>query len=66
MRPLEPVAPSARIGLGLLFFGIFVAAWSLATLGGFVSRTFLADPLTMLADGWALVARFGFLGDIAV
>ena len=38
----------------------------LATLGGFVSKTFLADPITMLQDGWLLLTRFGFLGDIGV
>ena len=30
---------------------MFVAAWSVATFGGFVSKTFLADPLTMLREG---------------
>src|SRR4029434_2296979 len=31
-----------------------------------VSHTFLADPLTMLADGWTLLTRFGFAYDIAI
>ena len=52
MRPLQPVSPGPRIALGIAFFVLFVAAWALATLGGFVSPTFLADPLTMLRDGW--------------
>ena len=65
-RPLEPIGEAPRIALGLCFFVLFVALWSLATLGGFVSKTFLADPVTMLRDGWGLVTRFGFLGDIAV
>jgi ABC-type nitrate/sulfonate/bicarbonate transport system ATPase subunit len=29
------------------FFLVFFAAWSVATLGGFVNPTFLADPLAM-------------------
>ena len=66
LRPLEPVSEASRIALGLCFFVLFVALWSLATLGGFVSKTFLADPITMLQDGWSLITRFGFLTDIAV
>ena len=31
-----------------------------ATLGGFVSPTFLADPLTMVEDGWHLLADHDF------
>jgi NitT/TauT family transport system permease protein len=66
MRPLEPVAQGARIVLGISFFVVFVAAWAFATLGGFVSRTFLADPITMLQDGWTLLTRFGFAYDIGM
>src|SRR5919112_140239 len=65
-RPLEPVAQGPRILLGISFFVAFVAAWALATLGGFVSRTFLADPITMVRDGWELMTRFGFSYDIAM
>jgi NitT/TauT family transport system permease protein len=65
-RPLEPVAQGPRIVLGISFFVVFVAAWALATLGGFVSRTFLADPITMLQDGWTLLTRFGFAYDIGM
>ncbi|HEY4138451.1 MAG TPA: hypothetical protein VGN65_08370, partial [Casimicrobiaceae bacterium] len=43
------------VALGLLFFVLFFGAWAFATLGGYVSRTFLADPLTMLNDGWDLL-----------
>ena len=56
-RPLEPVSPGTRVALGISFFVLFVAAWAFATLGGFVSPTFLADPLTMLQDGWQLLDR---------
>lgn len=64
MRPLQPVGPVARVGLGTAFFVLFVGGWAFATLGGFVSPTFLADPLTMLKDGWDLLAVHGFLADI--
>src|SRR4028118_661595 len=65
-RPLEPVSQGTRIVLGISFFVVFVAAWAFATLGGFVSRTFLADPITMLQDGWTLLTRFGFAYDIGM
>lgn len=45
---------------------LFVVAWSLATFGGYVSKTFLADPLTMLREGWDLLVKFGFLYDIGM
>src|SRR3712207_9187024 len=65
-RPLEPVGQTARIVLGISFFVVFVAAWAFATLGGYVSKTFLADPVTMLRDGWTLLTRFGFAYDIGM
>src|SRR5262245_62093912 len=65
-RPLEPVSSDARIGLGILFFVLFVAALAWATFGGYVTRTFLADPLTMLREGWQLIVQHGFLYDIAI
>jgi len=45
------VAPGPRLGLGILFFVVFFALWAFATLGGFVSKTFLADPITMVRSG---------------
>lgn len=66
MHPLEPISPRSRVLLGILFFVLFIAGWSFATFGGFVSRTFLADPLTMLQDGWFLLTKQGFLWDIAI
>ena len=48
MKPLTPVAPGTRVVLGVSFFVLFVAVWSAVTFSGFVSKTFLADPLTML------------------
>jgi NitT/TauT family transport system permease protein len=65
-RPLEPVSQSARLVLGISFFVLFAAAWAFATLGGYVSKTFLADPITMVQDGWILLTRFGFAHDIGM
>ncbi len=66
MTPLKPVSPARKVAYGIAFFVIFVTAWSIATFGGFVSKTFLADPLTMLREGYALFSEHGFLNDIAV
>jgi NitT/TauT family transport system permease protein len=66
MKPLSPISGSLRIILGISFFVFFVAAWSYITFTGIVSKTFLADPLTMLDDGWQLLTRHGFLFDIAM
>ena len=65
-RPLEPVGHARASRSASRFFVLFVAAWAVATLGGFVSQTFLADPLTMLRDGWRAAAEFGFLYDIGM
>jgi NitT/TauT family transport system permease protein len=66
LRPLVPVSPGIRVGLGVAFFVVFFAAWAVATLGGFVNRTFLADPFTMLRAGWRLLVVHGFYQDIGV
>jgi len=66
MKPLVPVAPVRRLALGVAFFVLFFAIWAAATFGGFVSRTFLADPLTMLHEGWALFAVHGFAFDVGM
>ncbi len=66
MRPLVPVSLSARIALGVAFFIVFFAAWGYATLGGYVTKTFLADPLTMVSDGWDLLVKFDFSYDIVM
>ena len=65
-RPLEPVSQRARIVLGIAFFIVFFAVWAVATLGGYVSKTFLADPITMVKDGWILLTKFGFAHDIGM
>ena len=64
MRPLREVSPGARNILGLLFFVLFFAAWAVATLGGFVPKTFLADPLSCVQAGWVLLTEQGFAKDI--
>ena len=66
MKPLTPVTRGAKIALGSAFFALFLAAWAIVTLGGFVSKTFLADPFTMLESGWRLLAVHGFHRDIGI
>ena len=66
MKPLTPVAPRTRLVLGIAFFILFTAGWAAATLGGFVSKTFLADPLTMVRSGYTLIAEMGFAKDIGM
>jgi NitT/TauT family transport system permease protein len=66
MKPLTPVEPGAKLALGIAFFVLFFAVWALATLGGFVSKTFLADPITMVRSGWVLLTEMGFATDIGM
>ena len=66
MKPLTPVEPGAKLALGVAFFVLFFAVWALATLGGFVSKTFLADPITMVRSGWVLLTEMGFATDIGM
>jgi NitT/TauT family transport system permease protein len=66
MQPLQPIGARSRIFFGLLFFAIFFAVWGYATLGGFVSKTFLADPITMVGNGYDLLVNQGFLFDIGM
>jgi len=66
VKPLVPVSPGTRVVLGVSFFVLFVAVWAAATFGGFVSKTFLADPLTMLRSGWTLLTEMGFAEDIGM
>ena len=66
LRPLEPVSTRTRWVLGVAFFVLFVATWAVFTLGGFVSPTFLASPVTMVQEGWLLFTEFGFLHDIGM
>jgi NitT/TauT family transport system permease protein len=66
MQPLAPVAPGTRAVLGVSFFVVFVAVWAAATFSGFVSKTFLADPLTMVRSGYTLLVQHGFLFDIGM
>ena len=66
MKPLTPVSTPVRIALGVAFFVVFFAAWAVATFGGFVQKTFLADPLSMLHSGWVLLTQMGFAQDIGM
>ena len=66
IRPLDPVTSKQRATYGFAFFVLFVALWAWATFGGYVSRTFLANPLTMLQEGWELLIKYGFLFDIGM
>ena len=66
LRPLQPVASGTRVALGIAFFVVFVLVWAAVTLGGIVPKTFLADPLTMVASGWDLLANQGFAKDIGM
>ncbi len=66
MAPLEPVGPTARWLLGLAFFVLFVAVWAFFTLGGFVSPTFLASPITMVQEAWLLFTEYNFIHDIGM
>jgi NitT/TauT family transport system permease protein len=66
MTPLKPIARRHRIVLGIGFFALFVLVWGAVTFGGLVPKTFLADPLTMLREGWNLFARYGFARDVGI
>ena len=66
MKPLQPVTPSVRIALGISFFILFFALWAAVTFGGLVSKTFLADPLTMVRSGYDLLVNQGFIKDIGM
>ncbi|MFE8647113.1 ABC transporter permease [Sphingomonas sp. NCPPB 2930] len=66
LAPLEPVGGTARWMLGLGFFVLFVAVWAFFTLGGFVSPTFLASPVTMVREGWLLFTEYNFIHDIGM
>jgi len=64
MAPLEAVGSRARWLLGTGFFVLFVAVWAGFTLGGFVSPTFLASPVTMVREGYLLFTLYNFAHDI--
>ena len=66
LTPLEPVDPTTKWVLGVAFFILFVLIWSFFTLGGFVSPTFLASPITMVREGVLLFTEYNFLHDIGM
>jgi NitT/TauT family transport system permease protein len=66
LAPLEPVTARSRWLLGAGFFVVFVLVWAAFTLGGFVSPTFLASPVTMAKEGWLLFTEYNFIHDIGM
>ena len=66
LEPLKPVSRSTRIVLGTAFFVLFLAAWALATFGGFIDPMFLKDPWYTLATGWTLFTEYAFIEDIGI
>ncbi len=52
--------------LGIGFFILFVAVWAFFTLGGYVSPTFLASPVTMVQEAILLFTEFNFIHDIGM
>jgi NitT/TauT family transport system permease protein len=64
--PLEPVGATTRWVLGLGFFVLFVLVWAGFTLGGYVSPTFLASPVTMVHEAWLLFVEYNFIHDIGM
>jgi NitT/TauT family transport system permease protein len=60
------VTSKQRVAYGFAFFVLFVALWAWATFGGYVSKTFLANPLTMVQEGVELLVKHGFLFDIGM
>ncbi|MDM0021740.1 ABC transporter permease [Variovorax saccharolyticus] len=66
LAPLEPVGARARWLLGVGFFVLFVAVWAFFTLGGFVSPTFLASPVTMVKEAVLLFTEYNFSHDIGM
>jgi len=66
LAPLEPVGARARWLLGVGFFVLFVAVWVFFTLGGFVSPTFLASPVTMVKEAVLLFTEYNFSHDIGM
>ena len=66
IKPLDPISPRLQTLLGIGFFVLFVLVWAGFTLGGFVSPTFLASPVTMVQEGWLLFTEYNFLHDIGM
>ena len=66
MRPLAPISNAARVAARHPVLRAVRRAWGFVTLGGHVSKTFLADPLTMVQDGWQLLTKHNFPYDIGI
>ncbi len=66
LAPLEPVRAQSRWLLGVGFFILFFVVWAFFTLGGYVSPTFLASPVTMVQEAILLFTEFNFIHDIGM
>ena len=66
MKLLVPVKRENRIVLGVAFFVVFVALWSLITWTGAVPKHFLASPWQTVASGYDLFATQGFTNDVGM
>jgi NitT/TauT family transport system permease protein len=66
LAPLEPVRAQSRWLLGIAFFILFFGVWAFFTLGGYVSPTFLASPVTMVQEALLLFTEFNFSHDIGM
>ena len=66
VAPLEPVGLKTRWVLGFFFFVVFFGVWAFFTLGGYVSPTFLASPMTMAREGILLFTEYNFSFDIGM
>jgi NitT/TauT family transport system permease protein len=62
----RPVSPARKVAYGIAFFVVFTPSWSLATFGGFVSKTFSRRPVTMLREGYDLFMVHGFASDVGM
>lgn len=66
LTPLKPVSAGARAALGIAFFIAFFALWGLVTYSGWVSPTFLADPVTAFTTGVELFTKYSFHIDVGL
>ena len=64
--PLEPVSSARKWVLGVGFFVLFFVVWAAVTLGGLVSPTFLASPITMAQEAVLLFTEYDFHHDIGM
>ncbi|MCQ9615737.1 ABC transporter permease [Paenalcaligenes niemegkensis] len=66
MKLLQPIDSRLRIALGVSFFALFLAFWTILTVTGMVSPYFLASPVQTIKAGWILFAEFDFIHDVGM